>query len=85
VLEMREVKAAARTMNVEVATLEIRRAEDIAHAFEKLEGQKSEALCGCVDTILFSHRITINQLALGARLPTMLGNRDRDKWPLLIW
>jgi putative ABC transport system substrate-binding protein len=76
VLEMREVKAAARTMNVEAATLEIRRAEDIAHAFEKLEGQKPEALYVCVDTVLFSHRISINQLALAARLPTMLGNRE---------
>jgi putative tryptophan/tyrosine transport system substrate-binding protein len=76
VLEMREVQAAARTMNVEAATLEIRRAEDIAHAFEKLEGQKPEALYVCVDTILFTHRISINQLALGARLPTMLGNRE---------
>jgi ABC-type uncharacterized transport system substrate-binding protein len=76
VLEMREVQTAARTMNVEAATLEIRRAEDIAHAFEKLEGQKPEALYVCVDTILFTHRISINQLALGARLPTMLGNRE---------
>jgi putative tryptophan/tyrosine transport system substrate-binding protein len=76
VLEMREVKTAARTMNVEVVTLEIRRAEDIAHAFEKLEGQKSEALYVCVDTVLFSHRISIIQLALAARLPTMLGNRE---------
>ena len=71
VLEMREVQAAARTIGLEVATLEIRRAEDIAPAFEELKG-RADALYVCVDTILFSHRIRVNTLALSARLPTML-------------
>jgi uncharacterized cupredoxin-like copper-binding protein len=35
VLEMREVQAMAKTLGLEVATLEIRRAEDIAPAFER--------------------------------------------------
>src|SRR5262249_2118235 len=39
VLEMREVQAAARTIGLEVATLEIRRGEDIAPAFEGLKGR----------------------------------------------
>ena len=39
VLEMREVQAAARTLGLEVVTLEIRRAEDIAPAFEALKGR----------------------------------------------
>jgi len=34
VLEMAEVQAMARTLGLEVTTLEIRRAEDIAHAFQ---------------------------------------------------
>ncbi len=34
VLEMEEVQAVARTLGLEVATLEIRRADDIASAFE---------------------------------------------------
>ena len=37
VLELGEVQAAARTLGLEVATLEIRRAEDIAPAFEALK------------------------------------------------
>ena len=71
VLEMREVQAAARTIGLEVTILEIRRAEDIAPAFEELKG-RADALYVCVDTILFSHRIRVNTLALSARLPTML-------------
>jgi putative ABC transport system substrate-binding protein len=43
VLEIGEVQAAARTLGLEAVTLEIRRAQDIAPAFEALKGG-SEAL-----------------------------------------
>ena len=46
VLEMGEVQAAARTLGLEVATFEIRRAEDIAPAFEALKG-RADALYVC--------------------------------------
>ena len=75
VLEMREVQAAARTLGLEVATLEIRRAEDIAPAFEALKG-RAEALYVCTDPLVYTNRIRINTLALGARLPTMYGIRE---------
>jgi ABC-type uncharacterized transport system substrate-binding protein len=75
VLEMREVQAAARMIGLEVATFKIRRAEDIAPAFEELKG-RADALYVCIDTVLFAHRIRINTLALSARLPTMLSNRE---------
>ncbi|MGB8604968.1 ABC transporter substrate-binding protein [Bradyrhizobium sp.] len=74
-LEMRAVQEAARTIGFEVAALEIRRAEDIAAAFEVLRGH-TEALYVCIDTMLFSNRIRISTLAIGARLPTMLSNRE---------
>jgi ABC-type uncharacterized transport system substrate-binding protein len=74
VLEMGEVQAAARTIDLEVTTLEIRRAEDIVPVFAELKGS-AEALYVCIDTILFSNQTRINDLALAARLPTMLSNR----------
>jgi putative ABC transport system substrate-binding protein len=74
-LEMRAVQEAARTIGFEVAALEIRRAEDIAAALEVLKGH-TEALYVCIDTMLFSNRIRISTLAIGARLPTMLSNRE---------
>jgi hypothetical protein len=43
VLEMGEVQTAARTLGVERLTLEIRRAEDIAPAFETLKGRAEQA------------------------------------------
>jgi len=74
-LEMREVQAAAHGIGIEVATLEIRRAEDIAPAFEEAKG-RADALYVCIDTVLFSNRIRISTLAIGAHLPTMLSNRE---------
>jgi putative tryptophan/tyrosine transport system substrate-binding protein len=70
VLEMREVQAAAHALGLEVATPEIRRAEDIAPAFELLKG-RAEALYVCGDPLLNTNRIRINTFALAARLPTM--------------
>jgi putative ABC transport system substrate-binding protein len=74
-LELREVQMAASTIGLEVTTLEIRRAEDIAPAFEGLKGH-AEALYVCIDTILFANRTRISTLALDARLPTMVSNRE---------
>jgi ABC-type uncharacterized transport system substrate-binding protein len=74
-LEMDEVQAAARTLGLEVATLEIRRADDIAPAFEALKGL-AEALYVPADPLVNTNRIRINTLALGARLPTMFGFRE---------
>jgi ABC-type uncharacterized transport system substrate-binding protein len=71
VLEMGEVQAMARTLGLEVASLEIRRGEDIAPAFETLKG-RAEALYVCgSDSIVNNNRVPINTLALVARLPTM--------------
>src|SRR5947207_764968 len=76
VLDMREVQATARTLGIEVITLEIRRGEDIAPAFEALKG-RAEALYVVVDPLLNTHRIRINTLVLAARLPTMHTLREQ--------
>jgi putative ABC transport system substrate-binding protein len=75
VLELGEAQAAARTLNLEFDTLEIRRAEDITPAFEAIKG-RAEALYVCPDGLVNANRIRINTLALGARLPTMHGFRE---------
>jgi putative ABC transport system substrate-binding protein len=75
VREMGEVQAAARTLGLEAAPLEIRRAEDIAPAFATLKG-RAEALYVVTDPLLTTNRIRINTLALAARPPTMHGFRE---------
>ena len=73
--ELDQVLAAARTLGLETAAPEIRRAEDIAPAFVEIKN-RSEALYQCVDTVLLSQRALIATLALAARLPTMHSNRE---------
>jgi putative ABC transport system substrate-binding protein len=73
-LEMREGQAIASTLGLEVATSEIRRAEDITPAFDALKG-RADALYVVADALVSTYRIRINVLALGARLPTMHGIR----------
>src|SRR5262249_48697459 len=75
VLEMGEVQAAARTLGLEVVMSEIRRAEDIAPAFDALKG-RADALYVCTEPLVSTNRIRISTLALAARLPTVYGQRD---------
>jgi len=75
VLEMAEVQGAARAFALETATFEIRRAEDIAAAFEALQG-RAQALYVPASPIFFVNRISINIFALTARLPTMYTVRE---------
>jgi putative ABC transport system substrate-binding protein len=75
VLEMGEAQATARTLGLEVITSEIRRAEDIAPAFEALK-DRADALYVCADALVNTNRTRINILAVGARLPTMQGVRE---------
>jgi putative ABC transport system substrate-binding protein len=69
-LEMREVQATARNLGHEVATFEVRRAEDIAPIFEALKG-RADALYVCGDELLDTNRTRIITLATSMRLPTM--------------
>jgi ABC-type uncharacterized transport system substrate-binding protein len=75
VLEVGEVQAAARTLDLEVLPLEIRRAEDIAPAFESLKG-RAQAIYVVSEPLIASNRVRMNTLALGARLPTLYGLRE---------
>ena len=75
VLEMREAQATAGTLGLEVATAEIRRAEDIVPAFESLSG-RADTLYVCSDPLINTNRTRISILAVGARLPTMHGFRE---------
>ena len=75
VLDLGEVLTAARTLGLEVATSEIRRAEDIAPAFDALAG-RVDAMYVVAESLVNANHVRINTLALGARLPTMHGFRE---------
>ena len=67
-LEMAEVQAVARGLGIEVVPLEIRRAEDIAPAFEALKAQ-ADALYVVGDALVNANRTRIITFSLSARLP----------------
>ena len=88
-----ETQGAARTLALETTTFEIRRAEDIAAAFEALQG-RAQALYVSTGPLVFVNRVRINTFALIARLPTMYGIREPveagglisygPNWPRLV-
>jgi putative ABC transport system substrate-binding protein len=69
VLEMGEVEALAHRLGIEVVKLEIRRAEDIAPAFEAIKG-RADALYLVTDGLIGTNLTRIMTHALAARLPT---------------
>ena len=74
-LEAKETLAAARTLGLEVTALEIRRAADVAPAFQALRGQ-ADALYVVIDQLTVANRTRILTFALSARLPTITSIRD---------
>ena len=74
-LEMGEARTAAEKLGLEIVTREIRRAEEIAPAFEALKGA-AEALYICAAAVFTNNRIRIQTLAMGARLPTIYSFRE---------
>jgi len=74
-LEIGQVRVAAGKLGVDVEVLDIRRAEDIAPAFEALKSA-AQALFVCPDATINANHARINTLALGARLPTMHGAKE---------
>jgi len=75
VLEMGEAQAAARTLGVEIVRSEIRRAEDIAPAFEALKGG-ADALYVVAGLLVNTNRARIHTLAMGARLPAIYNAKE---------
>ena len=74
-LELPEAETSARARGLDVAVLEIRRADDVVTVFGSLKN-RSDALYVITDPLVSTYRIRINTLALGVRLPTIYGFRE---------
>jgi ABC-type uncharacterized transport system substrate-binding protein len=55
-LEMRQVDAAARPLNLEVVAFGIRQSDEIGPALKDMKENADDALYVCIDTLLFSNR-----------------------------
>jgi putative ABC transport system substrate-binding protein len=74
-LDVRKINESARSLGIEVASFEIRRSEQLDSIFDGLKG-RTDALYVLPVPLLFTNRMRINTLALGARLPTLHGVRE---------
>ena len=76
VLELREFKSTARSLGLEVETLEVAKRDDVPLAFEAAFKFRADALYVCSDPLLSASGGEIITLARGARLPTAFGERE---------
>jgi putative ABC transport system substrate-binding protein len=74
-LERREIEATAKLVRLELATPEIRQVEDLPGAFEMLKSS-ANVVYVCADPLVNNNRARIVSWALGARLPTIYGERE---------
>lgn len=75
VLDMKEIEEAAGKLGLQPFTIEIRGSERIAPALETMKG-RTEALYVVTDPLIFTNRVKINTLAVGAKVPTMCSYRE---------
>jgi putative tryptophan/tyrosine transport system substrate-binding protein len=75
VLDVREVRVAAETLGLDVISVDIRRASDIAGGFSALAG-RADALYVAGDPLVTTNRTRLAILAASARVPTMHPNRE---------
>ena len=73
--EVAEFQAAGRTLGLEIARIDISQPDDIAPVIESLRG-RVDAIYVQTIPLMYTHRVSINALALGARLPTFAGSRE---------
>src|SRR5262249_51493117 len=74
-LDVRKINESTRSLGIEVASFEIRRSEQLDSIFDGLKG-RTDALYVLPVPLLFTNRMRINTLALGARLRTLHGVRE---------
>lgn len=75
VLDVADTQASAQKTGIEVLPLDVRRAEDIAPAFEAIKG-RADALLVAPEPFALTNRARLNSLAASQRLPTMYGARE---------
>jgi putative ABC transport system substrate-binding protein len=74
-VERGHVQAAAGVLGLDFVPLEIRRAEDIAPAFETLK-DRAHVLYVSGDLLILVNRVRINTLSLVGRVPTIYNSRE---------
>ena len=76
-LDYKETESAARSLRVQLQSVEVTRAEDLDRAFSTVTDQRAQVLIvSTPNPILFVNRNRIASLAQKNRLPSMFGQRE---------
>jgi len=76
VLEYKETESAARSLRLQLQSVEVNRADDFDRAFAALRTARAEALTVAASSVAFRNRSQIASLAQKNRLPSMFGLRE---------
>jgi putative ABC transport system substrate-binding protein len=75
---LKELKAVAPVLSIELTFVSVRRPEQFDPAFAEVDQAKAQALYVVDDPIFFAHRTTLLGLASKAQLPTI---HEQSRWP----
>jgi putative ABC transport system substrate-binding protein len=75
-LDLKNTQLAARTLHVEIQSVQVRRPEDLDDKFTAMVKGRAEALVILADPVTNTHRAKIIELATKKRLPTMFTQRQ---------
>jgi putative ABC transport system substrate-binding protein len=70
------VQAAARTLGIQAQLLDVRKAEDLAAAFDTAARQRANAVLVGMDGVMHANRRVITELATKHRLPSIHGSKE---------
>jgi putative ABC transport system substrate-binding protein len=76
VLDYKETESAARSLRLQLQSVEVSRADDFDRAFSALTTGRAEALIVVGSPLVFTNRDQIASLAMQNRLPSMYGQRE---------
>ena len=76
VLDYKETDSAARSLHLQLQSVEVSRVDDFERAFSELTAGRAEALMVVASSLTFANRDQLASLALRHRLPSMYGPRD---------
>src|SRR5262245_16017369 len=75
-LVFRETQNAARTLGIDIQSLEVKGDDDFGKAFELITAKRPDALMVVEDPLTASYRIRVANLAASNRLAAIEGTRD---------
>jgi putative ABC transport system substrate-binding protein len=75
-LEYKETAEAARSLHLQLQSVEVSQADDIERAISVLKGERAEALIVVQSSLTFTNRGQIASLAQKHRLPSMFGRQE---------